>query len=181
MADVNFSYPYSRFPLAKGGEIHRPMLPVQVSNAGRNVDLLMLLDSGADYSMIPREIAEQVLGLDVAALPVQQTNGVGNTFQTGSATLSLTLSQHGHVETFSAPVQIPLNCPNFPAIPLIGREPLFRLFEIHFRQEYTDALGKFVLRKVTKRRDPSGFAASIPFGKSGPLAESKRLHGGRRR
>lgn len=44
----------------------------------------------------------------------------------------------------------------------------------------TDVLGKFVLRKVTKKRDGANYEANMPF-QSGPLAkEPPKAHGGHR-
>lgn len=103
--------------------------------------------------MIPREMAEGLLGIDVEKLPVDRAMSVANSFEIGVARLTVTLEQTGRRESFEAPFQIPLNQPGFPSLPLIGREPLFHLFDVSFRMAYTPNLGKFTLKKVTKTRD----------------------------
>lgn len=107
--------------------------------------------------MIPREIAEGILGIPVTTLPMESINSVGNQFQVGVAEVLLTIEQRGIRESLTMPVQIPMNCPGYPVLPLLGREPLFHHFDIQFRMDYTTALGKFTLRKVVKHRDPENY------------------------
>jgi len=66
----------------------------------------------------------------------------------------ITFGQRSEIYEMVLPVQIPLRR-GFPSMPLIDREPFFHEFDIDFRMGYTETKGKFVIRKV-KRRRPTG-------------------------
>lgn len=167
MTDVNFSYGFVKYPLRSGREIQRPVFPVTLTNDRQSIETLALLDSGADLSMIPRGVAEG-LGIDVDACPEDDSNSVSGTFRIALHDLHVTLRQRLLQDTFAAQFQIPKSAPGYPPIVLLGREPLFRRYDVSFRMGYTEDLGKFVLHKQTKSRDSDRFKVG---GK--PLRDSK--------
>jgi hypothetical protein len=63
---LSISFPYERQPSAIFGIIHRPVALVQLwsTRAGAWVTVVMLVDTGADYTLLPRAHAT-VLGVDV--------------------------------------------------------------------------------------------------------------------
>jgi len=76
------SYPYS--PATPTRPVRRPVVPVRFVNTGgdkRRLDLVMLVDSGADTSCLPTDIAQR-LGIDVASLEMRTTRGVSGTAST---------------------------------------------------------------------------------------------------
>lgn len=154
MADLTFSWGFQQFELGDGEIIQRPVMEARLTSKPetpdeRSIDLSFLLDSGADFGMIPRAVAEE-LGVDIERLPVDRTNSVGGQMDVAVATMRVTLVQQRRQFSFNAPFQIPLRAPGYPVVPLMGREPLFRHFDVQFRLSFTEALGKFTLRLVTK-------------------------------
>lgn len=115
----------------------------------------MLLDSGADYPMLPKPMAEH-LGIDVAACPEDTTVGLGSA-RVGLYGLDVVIGQHQREYQFRATFQTPKDHDDYPPIPLMGREPLFRIFDVQFRMGFTEALGKFTLKLVKKKRDFSKY------------------------
>ncbi len=71
-----FSYRFTRFDSPRG-PILRPLLPVRLSYAGGScVETHVLVDSGADYSMLPNDLAA-VLRTPVESLRIDKTMGIG--------------------------------------------------------------------------------------------------------
>jgi hypothetical protein len=133
------------------------MVDVTLSMGSKSVGTNLLLDSGADFSMIQREFAENVLGIKIESLQKGGTHSASGQMDVVIVNILVTLTQATISKSFEAPFQIPINTPGFPALQLLGREPLFHLFDVAFRMGYTDVLGKFTLRCVEKKHNPSRF------------------------
>lgn len=76
------TYPFSQSTPTR--PVRRPVVPVRfVNTAGdkRRLDLVMLVDSGADTSCLPMDIAQR-LGIDVSLLEMRTTRGVSGTAST---------------------------------------------------------------------------------------------------
>lgn len=114
----------------------------------------MLIDSGADVSMLQLELAEQ-LGLELGA--VESTHGISGELAVYRSSVDARV-RHGDtlLETLRLPVQVPTE-PGKLALPLLGREIFFYEYDISFRMGYTPTKGKFVLAPVERRRDASKY------------------------
>jgi len=65
---------YKTIQRPDGTTCYGPWIPITVRGHEETAEIEFLLDSGADYSLLPIEIAE-ILGLDLSK-PVEQTEGV---------------------------------------------------------------------------------------------------------
>ncbi|MFI5417337.1 MAG: retropepsin-like aspartic protease [Candidatus Lutacidiplasmatales archaeon] len=126
-----------------------------------------MVDTGADFCLVPREVAE-VLGVDVEELP-------GPALPFGGATggglakemrLKMELLSRRSPLKLDLPFVVTLkSAPGQSKDVLIGRQPLFHDYDFGFRMGFTDDpdLGKFTMHSVRKRH------GSSHARKSGPL------------
>jgi hypothetical protein len=97
----------------------------------------MLVDSGADFSLIPRNL-ELVLGYELAvAEHLSQAEGIGGSVKYALRDIEIQLDSY----TFTAPVAW-MQTEAYQDV-LLGREVVFDLFDIEFKQ----ADEKIVLKK----------------------------------
>jgi len=114
----------------------------------------MLIDSGADVSMIQHELAEK-LGLEVGA--IESTYGISGETAVYRSSVDARI-RHG--DALLEPLRLPVHVPTesgMPTLPLLGREAFFYEYDISFRMGYTPTKGKFVLTPVERRRDADRF------------------------
>ena len=154
MTSLPLSYKFTAIDIPKVGTILRPLLPVQIAYKSSALGIRLLVDSGADLSMLPRGVAES-LRIPVGELEPSTSKGIGDQeVPVGLTQVTLFLSQGREHHQVEMPVQVVLEGEG-PPYPLLGRDPFFREFDVAFRMGYTDSetKGKFTLTKVTKRRD----------------------------
>jgi hypothetical protein len=105
-----------------------PEYPVNLSNGSLNRDVLMLVDSGAELSLIGREIGA-ALGLSIADREILLSGtGIGGVVEYVIREIDMTIDGNG----FKSPVawlQTEIDAPI-----LLGRERVFDLFNIKFIQ-----------------------------------------------
>lgn len=122
------------------------MLPVRLSWRGKPHEDLMIVDSGADSSVIPTEVAER-LGLELEG-PVLPIRGVGSLFEARVSTVYLQIAAedtHGRtgIPKLLERVLVPVT-KGVVTDPILGREPFLEGFELTLRQ----AKHEFVLREL---------------------------------
>jgi len=111
----------------KFGEVLKPIIPVALVGAKQIVRTSMLLDSGADLSMIPYSVGE-ALDLELNMENRSEVQGIGE----GSVPyiLSRVKIQFGEVEAL-----VRIGWALIEEIPLIlGRLDLFKEFSVEFRE-----------------------------------------------
>ena len=151
----SLSYEFAKYPSPKG-IILRPMIPVRLRYKGyQPLDTLMLVDSGADFSMISREFADN-LGINTTECSPIQTSTASGRMIAVETEIRIRFGQRREIYDYEIPVQIPLR-KGFPELPLLGRYPLFRDFDVNFRMGYCQSRGKFVIKRVTRRRPDSDY------------------------
>jgi len=102
---------------------HRVVLKVNTSKS-----LEMLVDSGADFSLIPRDLG-LVLGYELAvAEHLSQAEGIGGSVKYALRDVEIQLDSY----TFTAPVAW-MQTEAYQDV-LLGREVVFDLFDIEFKQ-----------------------------------------------
>ena len=57
-------FPFERRQSQRFGTILKPIIPVRISGPARSINIFMLLDSGADLSILPYSVGE-TLGLQL--------------------------------------------------------------------------------------------------------------------
>jgi Retroviral aspartyl protease. len=123
MIEFQFEKIYSK----RLGEVLKPIIPVTIIGAKRSVNVFMLLDSGADLSLIPYSVGEAI-GLELDIENRSEVQGIGE----GSVAyiLSQVRIKIGDVET---PVRI--GWALIEEVPLIlGRLDIFQKFSVEFRE-----------------------------------------------
>ncbi|WP_310489700.1 retropepsin-like aspartic protease [Chamaesiphon sp. VAR_69_metabat_338] len=125
-ADVQFYW--VKFYGFAGAE-WEPLYPVTLTCESNSEEIVMLVDSGAQLSLISREVGE-LLGFEVSrGEPITVGQGVGGDVQYVKRIINLTIDNR----TFQAPVAWLLTeIANAPL--LLGREVVFDLFDIKFVQ-----------------------------------------------
>lgn len=109
------------------GQILEPVIPVRIMGPQADVELFMLIDSGADVSLIPFSIGE-LLGLQVDLGNRREASGVGE----GAVPYILSETR---LRIAEAEVPARIGWALIDEVPLIlGRLDVFRQFSIEFRE-----------------------------------------------
>jgi hypothetical protein len=128
----------------------------------------LLVDSGADYSMLRKEVAE-FLGFELSKLKrTGLTSGIGGKpIPTSYVACEIEINYRNRKITEEIPFQIILDEKSDPEINILGRIPFFYDYRVDFRMGYTDSktLGKFVIYKEEKKRKASKFKEPMSFVK----------------
>lgn len=69
-------FPFVTGQSQKFGQILKPIIPVRISGPARSVNLSMLVDSGADLSIVPFSVGE-VIGLPLDISTRGEVHGIG--------------------------------------------------------------------------------------------------------
>jgi predicted aspartyl protease len=127
MALMNFKY--KALPRKDGPPRKTPTIPLTFLGPDDAIDIVAILDSGADISVLPLEIGEQLgLSLTKGKGPCA---GIGGEVETSEDHVRVKITQGHENYNFEIPVKVVLDrkC-NIPV--LIGREGFFEEFEITF-------------------------------------------------
>ncbi len=126
------------------------MVVVQLIGPRMSLETPILIDSGADVSMIQHELAEK-LGLEMGA--TESTHGISGETAVYRSFVDARI-RHGStlLEQLRLPIHVPTESGKL-TLPLLGRESFFYEYDISFRMGYTPTKGKFVLTPVERRRD----------------------------
>ena len=120
-----------------------PYIPIYLRNKeGKVIQVAGLLDSGADNTVIPEDLAK-VLGLKEEKNSADVTKGIGGNVKTTSSTIHLTIKNEHEKYSLDIPVLI-LKDDKSEVPLLLGRQGIFEHFDITFRQNDE----KIVLKKV---------------------------------
>lgn len=109
--------------------IHLPVIPITLIGKDEAIEVMGLLDSGADYSLIPKEIAE-VIGMNLKKNP-EPIGGINGECDAINSDIRIKV-QRGH-ESYTFLVNayvIDSLDDDFPV--LIGRDGFFEQFKITF-------------------------------------------------
>jgi len=143
----NLSYNFTVYHF-KGMEILRPIIPVILQYEDNEpLALTMLLDSGADVTLVSKDVGES-LGIDTDRDADDDVYGIDGYTSVIEERVKIRIGM-GTRNEFEA--EIPLQITKKkgrPAIPALGREPIFREFDIHFRMGLPEGKRKFVLSKL---------------------------------
>jgi predicted aspartyl protease len=122
---------YKIFQPPGGNERKRPMIPVTFINGDESVETLALLDSGADFVALSKEMAE-VLGLDLSGPQANCTTPSGAA-QTTETKVTIKIGRNHESYALVVPVKV-LLLDSSGTPPLLGRIGFFDEFEITFNQ-----------------------------------------------
>lgn len=120
-------FPFEARQSRKLGQVLKPIIPVRIIGPARAVNLLMLLDSGADLSLLPYSVGE-TLGLKLDIATRSEVQGVGEgavSYVLGEVDLRI-----GGVE-----LRTRIGWALIEEVPfLLGRLDVFRELSIEFRE-----------------------------------------------
>ena len=148
-----YAYKFHQIRLGES-VILRPILTVDLTGPTRKLSTVMLVDSGADVSMIQLELAEQ-LGLSLTK--VERTSGISDSLPVYRTRVQAEIRYRQQLlPSLDLPVQVPTEHGR-PPFAMLGREVFFHQYDIAFRMGYTPTKGKFILTPVAHRREPSRY------------------------
>lgn len=123
--------------------VPRPRVEIRLSNGDKTFKFAMLVDSGADVSFIPLEVAE-ILGLKLE--DKQKSSSASGEFETFRSTVSADLLKGTTTYPLgNMDIRVPCKSTesaNLNAHALLGRSLFFKRFDITFRE----TIFKIVLR-----------------------------------
>ncbi len=136
-------YHYKILPGKKGSKVKTPSIPICFKgNSPLKMNVIALVDSGADCSVIPMGLAE-VLNLDLTG-PKQDSFGFGGKIECIESGVSIILRQNHEKHEF----QIPILVSSGDSCPIIlGRNKFFDKFKITFDSKHQ----KLILKKYTAK------------------------------
>jgi predicted aspartyl protease len=138
------NFKYKSLPRKDGPPRKTPTIPVTFFGSEDSIEIVAILDSGADISVLPLEVGEQ-LSLDLTRNR-SPCGGIGGEVDTAEDHVRVRISQGHENYTFEIPVKIVLD--PYSTIPvLIGREGFFDKFEITF----DEGRERISLKKTARR------------------------------
>lgn len=134
---MSFSFKYKPIRLKGGKTIYRPLIPLTIE-AKEKLDVIGVLDSGSDMTIIPKEIAE-IIGVDYSN--ENEVSGItGESVKTKQGKLWIRFGKGREDYSFEIPVLVPEK----EGIPIIiGRIGFFEQFKITF----SEAEKKIIFKK----------------------------------
>ncbi len=120
---------------------YNPSVPVTLIHGSKIVDVIALLDSGADISVIPKGIAD-ILGMNLSG-ERETVIGIGGMAEAASSIMSVVIAKGHEKYSIKMPVKIIFDEEDMFQ-PILGREEFFEAFHITFKENEK----KVVLKKI---------------------------------
>jgi len=143
---MSIIFRYVHVPRPDGTLRKAPFIPVFITNKfGRTMEVVALLDSGADNTVVPKDLAE-VLGLKEMDIDAE-TGGIGGKVKVRKSRLRFRIKNERESYAMDVPVLV-LQDKNSDVPLLLGRHGFFEEFHITFKQDEE----KIVLKKISPKR-----------------------------
>jgi hypothetical protein len=136
---MTITFRYKDVPRSNDTHSISPSIPATLSENSGKYEFILLLDSGADVSAIPKHMAE-LLNLDLNS-PKEDAFGIGGKVPAVSSHMNIEINKSHENYSFRIPVKVILVDYDFP--PLIGRSVFFDKFEITFKQSEKRVILKY--------------------------------------
>jgi len=138
-------FKYSKVPRPDGTLRNAPFIPISIrTDSGRYVKMIALVDSGADTTVIPSDLAE-LMGLNVNS-KYEITGGIGGNVRARKSRMKFGLK--GDHESYSLDVPVLVLEPTSDIPVILGRHGFFEKFHITFKQDEE----KIVFKKITEKK-----------------------------
>jgi len=125
------SFRYKSIKRPKGNVVKAPHIPVNlITKSSMSIEVIALLDSGADVSVIPQDIAD-LLGVDLTK-EKEISRGIGGEVEVINTKIKINIKKGHENYDFLIPVQIIMGDSKVPVI--LGRAGFFDKFKITFDQ-----------------------------------------------
>jgi len=126
------SFKYKAMKRPNGTTVKSPLIPVTLTGRSSiKLDVIALIDSGADLSVIPKEL-QIFLNLDLRGKE-SNSKGIGGEVKVKNTKMNVNINKGHENYDFIVPVQVVLNDSTVPV--LLGREGFFNQFKITFDQD----------------------------------------------
>lgn len=165
---VSLSYAFTPYTIGKE-TVLRPMLPVTLKKSSMEFPTMLLVDAGADYSMIRRDIVQDGFEVDISTLKDGgETSGVTGKTKVAWINIKVILIQKNQHFEEDIPFQVSLEPEKDTPLSILGRIPFFYKFRVDYRMGYTTdpALGKFVIYPETHKRSAKNYNRPMNIKKS---------------
>ncbi len=128
---MKFQYTATTSTNTKGKLTKRPIIELELIGKTENVNVLGLIDSGADTTMMNIDYAK-VLGVDLEKAKRKEFVGIGDAHVTTFIS-SVTMK----VKYFDFPITTPVAFTDSPSVDvLLGQEDFFECFRIKFEKDH---------------------------------------------
>lgn len=136
---------YVKIPRPDGTLRHAPFIPLFVrTKSGKLIEVVALLDSGADNTVIPKDLAEI---LELKELEETDTAGIGGNVKVKKTKLNFMIIGTREKHSLSVPALV-LQDKNANVPLLLGRHGFFEEFHITFKQDEE----KIILKKINPKK-----------------------------
>jgi hypothetical protein len=126
---MTFSFKYKSIRLNSGDIIYRPLIPLTLIGKEK-LDILAILDSGSDITIIPKEIAE-ILSIEYTG--ENEISGISkDKIKAKEGKLLVKFGKGREIYDFEIPILVPIDKENLSII--IGRAGFFNEFKISFSE-----------------------------------------------
>ena len=123
-----FSFKYKPIQIKSGKTLYRPMIPLTIEGKEK-INLIGILDSGSDISIIPREIAEII---NIEYVGENEISGIyGMPVKAKQGRVRIEFGKGREISCFDIPVLVPLK---EGISVIIGRLGFFEQFKITFSE-----------------------------------------------
>lgn len=140
---MTLSFKYKSIVRPDGNIIKTPSIPIIISGDSQlRIEVIALLDSGADVSIIPLDVAE-LLQINLND-EKSKSRGIGGEVEVINTKMSVNIKKGHEDYSFTIPVQVIKGDSSIPII--LGREGFFDKFHITFDQ----ANERIFLKKIGK-------------------------------
>ena len=136
------------------------MLPVTFKKSSLTFPTMLLIDSGADYSMLQRDVVQDALQIDISTLQEKgETSGVTGKAKITWITVKVLFGLKNLQFEEEIPFQVSLEPEKDSPLSLLGRIPFFYKYRVDYRMGYTTdpALGKFVIYPEIHKRSSDDY------------------------
>ena len=139
---MTLSFHYKIVKRPDGTTVKTPSIPISIKGKD-SFDTIALVDSGADISAIPKDIAD-ILGLDIDG-KISPAFGIGGKTEAIDSMMDIVLEKGHEKYNLRIPVKVILGQYDFPI--LLGRAGFFDKFIISFDQSRERISLKRLIRK----------------------------------
>lgn len=126
-----FKYKEVKRPHEAGEKVKTPATLVTFVGPKATFDIICIIDSGADISILSKETAE-VLGISLSG-KMEYSYGVGGKVQTVPSHVEIRIGHGQEVYKDTIPVRVVLDPYDMP--PLLGRKGFFELYEVTIKEK----------------------------------------------
>lgn len=113
-----------------------PIIPIKLKYKSKELPITALLDSGADYTFIPEDVAS-ILGIKYQRLKSQKITGIDKELTCAMCPVTLAVESEGEKHEIEVIAHIPMLSAKKVGV-LIGRQGFFENFNITFCEKSGD-------------------------------------------